>query len=60
MPSHQSIEDVPIQLDQLSRHVQLFVDLVLYSGQAMMWFALDDCKALLDICDRLQAPEISK
>jgi hypothetical protein len=60
VPSHQSIETAPIQLDQVSRHVQLFVDLVLSSGQALMYIALDDCKPLLDLCDRLQAPAIDK
>jgi hypothetical protein len=60
IPSHQSIETAPIQLDQVSRHVELFVDLVLSSGQALMYIALDDCKPLLALCDRLQAPAIDK
>ena len=60
LPSHQSIETAPIQLDQVSRHVELFVDLVVSSGQALMYIALDDCKPLLDLCDHLQAPAIDK
>jgi hypothetical protein len=60
IPSHQSIETAPIQLDQITRHAELFVDLVLSSGTARMYIPLDDCKPLLDLCDRLQAPLIEK
>jgi hypothetical protein len=60
LPSSQSIESAPIHLDQDARHVRLFVDLVLSSGTALMYFELDDCKPLLDICDRLQALDLDK
>jgi hypothetical protein len=60
LPSFQSLESAPIHLDQTVRHVRLFVDLVLSSGTALMYFELDDCKPLLDICDHLQAPDLDK
>lgn len=60
IPSGQSLEDAPIHLDQLARHIRIFIDLVQASGTAPFAIQLDDCKPLLDLCDRMQAPSIDK
>jgi hypothetical protein len=59
IPSSQSFESAPIQLDQVSRHVEIFVELVVSSGQNTVHIAFDDCVPLLDLCDHLQGPAIS-
>lgn len=53
MPSNQSIQDAPIQLNQLVEHVRLLTDLI-YSTNGVPISTARQRHALLEMCDHLQ------
>jgi len=57
VPSSQSIENAPIQLNQTAEHVHLLVELIYSPGNNHV-FTAKQCHAILEMCDHLQMPNV--
>jgi hypothetical protein len=59
VPSNQSIQDAPIQLNQLAEHVRQLIDLV-YSANGVPISTAQQYHVLLEMCDHLQMTAVKE